>query len=758
MYNKIMIRFNVLKTKIVSHNIFLYLLGLSLTSILFPLVFHVRLTNITVPILYQGDVISFAVLIKRATQSFNYLTNLNQGFPFGSQLYDYPITEHIQILLLSLILKISSIGVMLNIAYFVSYLLCTYTSLYVIKRFGVTPEINIVISNLFTFTFMHQARLPHYFLSNYFIIPLFFLVYLYLIRINKLVFMPSFQKYFILFCSFMSSFVSSYYAFFHLIVLASISFLGLIQKNFKKSFYAFFCVTFTIIGFILNLLPNFMYTFVNGKNTLAATRQFIETDLYSLRFINLFLPHPNYRLKGLDEIFSDFRSSTFTFIGESDYYPLGLLCLIGLLLMFYFRANKYEFSFAISTVILVAILPLLAFSITGGLSNLFSFFVTPQIRGYNRTSVFILFAGYLALAVVLNYLFLRINRFMKFLIIIPVFIFGFLDQTIDFNEFRNGTKINLSSELKTEYFNSDKEIGGLLNLESKGSFLNVYQMPFNSFPEAQQVNDMDSYYLARPYLFSNKNVRFSFPQMKGRAESSFMEYVSNLSIEEQILVAKQLNFNSVLIYTGAYVEGKIPYEKELYEQIPKVLWKFSSDKRWQFARIVESQNFDPSNLTLGDATLRTGLYVDEYGLRNSNSLDLGWQFFENSVPSWIEDLSIRPESETWGAWLPDNLLSFTILNSKVQYCDIFLNGLAFNPGKRYVNDRYEIVEINDTVKKFRLSDSLTTMKLNDRPIKTPRIKIEVFNQNRISPVTLGESEDERKLGIGISRIWLTCKT
>jgi hypothetical protein len=48
--------------------------------------------------------------------------------------------------------------------------------------------------------------------------------------------------------------------------------------------------------------------------------------------------------------------------------------------------------------------------------------------------------------------------------------------------------------------------------------------------------------------------------MKGRAESNFMEYVSNLSIEEQIMVAKELNFNSVLIYTGAYVEGKIPYE------------------------------------------------------------------------------------------------------------------------------------------------------------------------------------------------------
>ena len=302
-----MLRINVLKTKLDNHNIFLYLLGLSLTSILFPLVFHVRLTNITVPILYQGDVISFAVLIKRASQSFNYLTNSNQGFPFGSQLYDYPITEHIQILLLSLILKISSIGVMLNIAYFVSYVLCTFTCLYVIKRFGVTPEINIVISNLFTFTFMHQARLPHYFLSNYFIIPVFFLVYLYLIRIHKSVVMPSSQRYFILFCSFMSSFVSSYYAFFHLIVLSSISFLGLMQKNFKKSFFAFFCITFTIIGFVLNLLPNFIYTFVNGKNTLAATRQFIETDLYSLRFINLFLPHPNYRLKGLDEIFSDFR-------------------------------------------------------------------------------------------------------------------------------------------------------------------------------------------------------------------------------------------------------------------------------------------------------------------------------------------------------------------------------------------------------------------------------------------------------------------
>ena len=758
MYNKIMIRFNVLKTKIVSPNIFLYLLGLSLTSILFPLVFHVRLTNITVPILYQGDVISFAVLIKRATQSLNYLTNLNQGFPFGSQLYDYPITEHIQILLLSLILKISSIGVMLNIAYFVNYLLCTFTCLYVIKRFGVTPEINIVISNLFTFTFMHQARLPHYFLSNYFIIPLFFLVYLYLTRINKSVVMPSSQKYFMLFCSFMSSFVSSYYAFFHLIVLASITFFGIMQKNFDKSLRAFICLAFTILGFVLNLLPNFIFTLDNGKNSLAATRQFIETDLYSLRFVNLFLPHPAYRLKVVDDIFTDFRSSTYSFIGESDYYPLGLLCLIGLVLIFYFRVNRLEFSFGISQVILVAILPLLAFSITGGVSNLISFFITPQIRGYNRTSVFILFAGYLALAVCLNHLFLRFTLLKKFLLVISVFILGFLDQTINFNQFRNGTTINLSIESKAEYFNSDKEIGRLLNLESNGSFLNVYQMPFNSFPEAPPINDMDSYYLARPYLFANKNVRFSFPQMKGRAESSFMEYVSNLSIEEQILVAKQLNFNSVLIYTGAYVEGKIPYEKELYEQIPKELWTFSSDKRWQFARIVESQNFDPSNLTLEDATVRTGLYVDEYGLRNSNGLDVGWQFFENSVPSWIEDLSIRPESETWGAWLPDNLLSFTILNSKNQNCDIFLNGLAFSPGKRYVNDRYEIVEIDDTVKKFRLGDSLTTIKLNDRPMKASKIKIKLFNQNRISPVTLGESEDERKLGIGISRIWLTCKT
>jgi hypothetical protein len=196
----------------------------------------------------------------------------------------------------------------------------------------------------------------------------------------------------------------------------------------------------------------------------------------------------------------------------------------------------------------------------------------------------------------------------------------------------------------------------------------------------------------------------------------------------------------------------------LYEQIPKELWKFSSDKRWQFARIVASKDSVSSNLTLKDATARTGLYVDEYGLRNDNGLEIGWQFFENSVPSWIEDLSLRPESEIWGAWLPDNLLSFTILNPKNEYCDIFLNGLAFSPSKRYLNNRYEVIEINETVNTFRLSDSPTTTQLNDLPINTSKIKIKLFNQNRISPRSLGESEDERKLGIGISRIWLICKT
>ena len=698
------------------------------------------------------------LLVKRASESWNYLYNTNQGYPFGSQLYDYPLTEHLQFIFLSIIYKFSTIGFTINIAYLLNYILCTLISIYVLRRFGVNRGIALSIGILFNFSFMHQARLTHYSLSLYFIIPLFFLTYKYVASTSKLVLLNKKKMYIIILVSFTSSFVSSYYSFFHLIVLTTLLLISLITKNYFSSLNSLKCILATVAGLSLSLFPHFLYSAIYGSNKAAALRQFIETDLYSLRLVNLIIPHPDYVIGSIDRIFNDFRSSALGPPGENNFTSLGLMSVVGFILIFYFSLRKINFSHEVLKILMVTLVPLTLFSTTGGFSNLFSYFVTPQIRAVNRMSVFILFGGYLALAVCLQHLLVKTRQSIAILSLVTIFFLGLFDQMINPNDFKSGTTSNYPTNFTNSSYFSDQDIGRLINEESEGQPLRVYQLPFNSFPEAPQVNEMDSYYLARPYLFSSPNVDFSFPQMKGRPESSFMEYLSQLSIKEQLRIIKQLDFNSILIFTGAFNERKIPFEADLYKEIPRNLWKFSSDGSWQFVKFDSTPIAPSERITLKDAYKRTGLHVDDYGVRNANSFEKGWIFSESTIPKWVHELNYKPQSEAWGSWLTQDSLAFTIANPLELTCDIYIEGLAFQPSERYKKNKFEYVEIQDSMVSFTLDKELDSIKLNKSAITSKEIQIRLFSKNRISPQSVGLSSDSRQLGIGISRIWLTCQS
>jgi phosphoglycerol transferase len=737
---------------------YVYLIGLVVTCFLFFYSFNLTLRNISIPIIYQGDVISFILLVKRASESWNYLYNINQGYPFGSQLFDYPLTEHLQFILLSIIYKFSTIGFTINIAYLLNYILCTLISIYVLRRFGVNRGIALSIGILFNFSFMHQARLTHYSLSLYFIIPLFFLTYKYIASSSKLVFLNKKKMYLIILVSFTSSFVSSYYSFFHLIVLTTLLLISLITKNSFFSLNSLKCILATVAGLFLAQFPYFLYSSIYGNNKSGALRQFIETDLYSLRLVNLLIPHPDYMIGSIDRIFSEFRSSALGPIGENNFTSLGLMSVVGFILIFYFSLRKFKFSHEVLKILLVTIVPLTLFSTTGGLANLFSYFITPQIRAVNRMSVFILFGGYLALAVCLQHILVKTRKSIAILSLTTIFFLGLIDQMIHPNDFKSGTTSNYPTSFTNSSYFSDQDIGRLINEESKGQPLKVYQLPFNSFPEAPQVNEMDSYYLARPYLFSNSNISFSFPQMKGRPESSFMENLSQLSIKEQLQIVKQLDFNSILIFTGAFNERKIPFEAELYKEIPRNLWKFSSDGSWQFFKFNSTPIAPLERITLKDVYKRTGIYVDDYGVRNANSFKKGWIFSESTIPKWVHELNYKPQSEVWGSWITQDSLTFTIANPLELTCDVYIEGLAFQPSERYKKTKFENARIQDSLVNFTLGKDLNSIKLNKFAITSKEIRISLFSKNRISPKSVGLSSDSRELGIGISKIWLSCQS
>ena len=523
--------------------------------------------DLSVPFSYSGDAIFEGELIKGVIDNGWLYQNVFVGLPTGLVSYDYPVNAYLDFILMKLISYFfPNWALTMNIFFLLTFLLTTIFTLFVLRQFKISPLPAIVGSLLYTFIPYHFLRgESHLVLSSYFLIPLVVLIIFWIfegdflldgvkVDSNSSSLVSLFNKKILvslLVCmAIASAFV--YYPFFScfFIFVAGIC-TSISNKKMIPLLNACLLIGVIILFILAFNLPSFTYQFHNGKNPEVGMRNPAESEIYGLKIVQLLLPVVDHRIPIFAQYFHLYASSS-PLVNENSFATLGLIGSIGfiilILALFFqlftksmlddneiFKKIKYLSALNLSAILLATV---------GGIGTVIAYLFFPEIRAYNRISVFIAFFCITAVMLVLDLLLKKYNqnKIKKYAIvgcIIIVLFFGIYDQTSD--RFIPDYKKN------NELFMSDKHF--INEIERKyPDDTRVFQLPYVPFPENPPVNGMSDYDHFRAYLHS-ANISWSYGAMKGRDGDLWQRQIVNKPLD---IMLKDLSFSG---FNGIYVDS-----------------------------------------------------------------------------------------------------------------------------------------------------------------------------------------------------------
>jgi len=554
-----------------------YAVALALCLLILVWVMDLRHAHFRIPFTYQGDAMFYHLVIKGMIDHGWYLENVSLAAPDKLDLRDAPTSDNnFYLALLKLMTLVTShYPLVLNFFFLLGFPLTVVSALYVLRRFDVSWGVAIFASLLYTFLPFHFARGQHHlFLSAYYFVPLVVMVSLWICRGElplldretgrlralrrnpKLIFS-------LILCLLVGS-VGYYYAFFScFFLLAAGSLAALRGKGARALLIPVFLVALIFTVTAVNLAPS-VTRFSDQGGVHFVRRLAGEADVYGLRIAQLILPVRWHRVEWLSEVKVDYNMRPL--INENDDASLGVigsLGFLGLLWWLFFRKPEMRRLGADGVTGLYNHLSLLTgaallLGTIGGFGSLVAFFGLPQIRAYNRISIFIAFFALLAAALWLDEfsrqrLTSQRRRMIFHAALGLILILAMLDQISP--RFRPDHR-----RLTDEYMSDEVFVKKVESAMAPGTM--VFQLPVMSFPENPKIHRMSDYDLARAYLHSRR-LRWSYGAIKGRESYVWSRDVAARPGQEMAEALAWAGFGGVYIDRFGYTDNGAKIENEL---------------------------------------------------------------------------------------------------------------------------------------------------------------------------------------------------
>ena len=568
-----------------TQNLMGYAVALALCLLILVWAMDLRHAHFRIPFTYQGDAMFYHLVVKGMIDHGSYLESASLGAPDKLDLRDAPTSDNnFYLAILKLMTLVTShYPLVLNFFFLLSFPLTVVITLYVLRRFDISWGVAIFASLLYTFLPYHFARGQHHlFLSAYYFIPPVVMVALWICRgelflsnekpkesvgaktsrLRALRRNPKFIFSLIL-CLLVGS-AGYYYAFFSCFFLLGAGALAALRGKDARALLApAFLVALIFAVTAINLLPS-VTRFSDQGGVHFVRRMAGEADVYGLRIAQLILPVRWHRVEWLSEMKVDYNMRPF--INENDDASLGVigsLGFLGLLWWLFFRKPEVRRLSAEGVNGLYNHLSLLTgaallLGTIGGFGSLVAFFGLPQIRAYNRLSIFIAFFALLAVALWLDgYSWWRLNSQRRRMVFHSalglILIFAMLDQISP--AFRPQHQ-----RLTDEYMSDEVFVKKVESAMTPGAM--IFQLPVMSFPENPKIHKMNDYDQARPYLHSRR-LRWSYGSIKGRENDVWLRDVAAKPGQEMIEALAWAGFSGVYIDRFGYKDNGAKIESEL---------------------------------------------------------------------------------------------------------------------------------------------------------------------------------------------------
>jgi phosphoglycerol transferase len=704
--------------------------------------------DLSVPIIYRDDGLFHSLMIQRVIEGWIY-NNERMGYPFGSSLLDYPGSDSANHLLLKILgLASGSFQAAMNLYFILGFPVVFIGSYGAFRYFGLTVTLSLLGGFIFSFQPFHFLREVHLFYTLYLQVPVFLMIGYSIYRNRYVNLTTSRLIYMFIFILCIVSF-GVYYALFGAIILFVAGFSGsLFNKRFTPIKITFVFLVFIIASVVVNVAPTIKNNWSEGVNNELGHNNSISAEIYGLKFIQLIMPRLNHRNKYLSNISSTYNKNA-PLQNENHTSSLGIIGSIGLIFLFIMvvlRISNVRIDTRLSFLSLCVYL-LFMLGTIGGLGALLSKLFFPAIRGWNRISIFI---GFISIAGILLLMQLALNRLItkkrgivEGLIAITLFCIAIYDQTSD-------PCLDCYIKAKND-FNQDRKF--ISTIEKKLDFdAAIYQLPYMQFPESPPTNELGDYQLAIGYLHS-KELRWSYGGMKGRSGDGFFRALSQESVTKQIEVIKNLGFSGIYIDRRGYPDNG----NEIISQISAVLHEPPTVKHEGgnivFYKLDNDRDLIKTGTNNYEIMKLAGYYADNLGARYPSDLKHGVDFSNPLWPSTIKDVTGISGLEPWGRWSDGAKVVFSFFNYLPKKFDLILDVTAFGPN----NGEYMTIKIGKTKYSLLLPSGHGVINVNVVTDGTED-SIELYPPFPISPAQLGQSGDDRKLGVGFKTMFIEDKS
>jgi hypothetical protein len=545
---------------------------MAITTVAALFVLEIWRAELDSPFVYRDDANLNLMLVKGLLENGWYLENPSLGAPLGQKLFDYPVLagDHLNVVVLGLLGIVSEEpGTVVNLFYLLTYPLVALTSFAVMRRLRISAPVALICSSLYALLPYHFLRgETHLLLSAYYAVPLAAYLVLAVLsgeqlfawrtgkRSGPLALASARTLLTLAICVVVTSASGSfYYAGFTVALLAIATLLRFaVTLDVRVLAGGSAVVAALVVLAVAHIAPTLAYQHHHGRNPEGIKRQPFESEYYSLRLTQLILPLSTHRLEPFArtrETYDAWSASTGIPSTEAAIAALGTvgsLGFLGLLVATLAGAigSDRRPPLLVRSAGTAAVLAFVVATI-GGFSS-FIGLVYPQLRAWNRFSIFIAFFALLAVGVALDragswLARRRTGRPLFAGVLAAVLVLGVLDQT-------NATYVPAYGETRGQY-RSDRIFVRMIErrLPRDGA---VFQLPYAPFPESVPPPPGRTvvYDMLRPYLHS-RDLRWSFGAMQGRPED-WAAQLADMPLAEVLPIVSAVGFDALYLDRFGY--------------------------------------------------------------------------------------------------------------------------------------------------------------------------------------------------------------
>lgn len=506
--------------------------------------------DLRVPLSYsEGDTVIMLMYIKGLVQDGwpTTITHLSAPFVYpGAAFPSLTSTDWAIVKILGLLT--SEPGFLLNGFWLLTLVFSAWTAAYAAYQLGLSKILAFVSGILYAFLPFAMLRSTHHLNLVYYLVPLLCLLAVVIasggngVRCSRKAVIAG------LAACVLQGFDYVYYSFFSVLLFGIAALISCKRGGFRSYKLPAFAIALVCASTAINLLPAFLAWDKHGLPPEMVYKSVSESEIYGAKLRLMISPNADNPIAPLALIAQ--RAAKANFPNENEnrtarlglYGALGLLIMIVSLLRYGSGTPARQPMGAVSSLGLATLLVITV----GGFGAVINLLSVPDIRAYNRFSVYLSFFTIAATGFWLQEKFRDAGVRWRVIggVLVGCFaVLSLYDQLLD------GVYLRTNQQEDAQSVKEEKT--AVMNLEK--AFPNgasVLELPFTGFPPISYIEGMMSYDHGRPYLWSHR-IKWSWPSFM-RQHRAWQDKLSALHGADFVRATALSGFDAIWVDRAAY--------------------------------------------------------------------------------------------------------------------------------------------------------------------------------------------------------------